>query len=59
MSTLGALYRMAREIYREKQAEAMRSERPSYQLLREIDELKRMMDGLLQAYKDAGGGKAT
>lgn len=59
MSTLGDLYREARTLCQERQAEAMRMEQPGYQLLREIDELKRIMDGLLRAYNDAGGEKAT
>ncbi|WP_080058320.1 hypothetical protein [Spirosoma aerolatum] len=57
MATLGDLYR---------QAEAMRNQRigqqskevPSYALMREIDDLKRIMDGLLLAFKQAGGSKA-
>lgn len=58
MSTLGQLYRQARALHAARTAQAMREEHPSYQLLKELDELKLIMDGLLKAYKDAGGAQA-
>lgn len=59
MSTMGALYRQARSLHEQRQAEAMQLKQPDARLLKEIEELNKIMTGLITAYKDAGGSKAA
>lgn len=56
--TFGELYRLAQQLHDERSAEAMQLKQANGQLMREMDELKRIMSGLIKAYKDAGGSKS-
>ena len=58
MATLGDLYRQARSLLQERQAASMQTKLPSPVLLDEINQLKRIMDLLLNAYVQGGGSKA-
>lgn len=58
MSTFGQLYREARCLLRQRQAESLQHKRVDIRLSQEIDDLKRIMSALLQAFAGAGGRKA-
>lgn len=56
MASISDLYRQAERLRNDRIGWQARHP-PSYPVMREIDDLKRIMDGLVNAYRQAGGVK--